>query len=120
MKTNWKKVPHENWEHMREMRKQPSPIEQRLWRTLRRHSTGAHFRRQHPVGPYIVDFCAPRHSLVLEIDGDSHAGDEAERRDEQRTRYLEEQGFRILRFANREVYHNLDGVLRAIWEAVNP
>ncbi|MBI5880161.1 MAG: endonuclease domain-containing protein [Chloroflexi bacterium] len=95
----------------------PSP-EQRLWAQLRADRLGGwHFRRQHPVGPYIVDFLCAKALLVIEVDGDSHA--EQAVYDEERTRWLtSEKHYRVLRFTNRAVMQNLNGVLEAIQEAL--
>ena len=77
---------------------------------------GLQFRRQLPLGRYIVDFACPAARLIVEVDGGQHA----EARDAGRTAWLEGQGFRVLRFWNNEVLGNLDGVLTAIAKAVTP
>ena len=74
-------------------------------------SPGARFRRQVPIGPYIVDFACFQQRLVVEIDGGQHLGDA---RDETRDAWLEEHGFRVLRFWNHEVLKNPEGVLEMI------
>jgi very-short-patch-repair endonuclease len=79
---------------------------------------GVSFRRQHAIGPYIVDFCAPRHKLVIEVDGGQHLEQEAY--DLQRTAFLEGKGYRVLRFWNNEVMEQLDAILAVVWEALNP
>jgi very-short-patch-repair endonuclease len=71
-----------------------------------------HFRRQHAIGPYIVDFCAPRQKLIIELDGGQHL--EQQEYDAERTIYLEAKGYKVLRFWNNEVIENLDGVLQVI------
>ena len=92
------------------LRRLPTVAERRLWEALRSHQLdGAKFRRQAPVGPYIVDFICPSAHLVVEIDGGQHAS--TTNYDAKRERYLEEQGFRVIRFWNNEVLENLDGVL---------
>jgi very-short-patch-repair endonuclease len=78
---------------------------------------GYKFRRQAPIGPYVVDFVCFEKRLVIELDGSQHA--ERTDQDEQRTRYLERQGFRVIRFWNVEVFENLDGVLECIWRELN-
>ncbi len=86
-----------------------------LWRQLRATQTGVKFRRQHGIGPYIVDFYCPSLKLALEIDGDSHFMNEAAQTyDQERTRYLTQLGIDVLRFTNLEVMKNLDGVLAVI------
>ena len=100
----------------RELRQPQTRAEAILWRQLRdRRLKGLKFRRQHPIGHFIVDFHCPKHQLVVEIDGDTHAT-HAEY-DEARTERLEMQGHRIIRFTNQEVYFQLSAVLEAIWAA---
>ena len=67
---------------------------------LRRHQLGVQFRRQHPIGPYIVDFCCVERVLIVELDGGQHEYQRAQ--DAARTQWLGEQGFRVLRFSDRE------------------
>jgi very-short-patch-repair endonuclease len=88
-----------------------------LWQTLRRSAAGARFRRQAPLGPYFVDFVSHSAKLVIELDGGHHAFQEEY--DEERTRFLQHEGFRVMRFWNRDVADNLDGVFRAIEVALN-
>jgi very-short-patch-repair endonuclease len=95
--------------------------ELRLWYTLRRHGlNGYKFRRQHPVGPYILDFYCPQAGLVIEVDGGQHFEPALATRDAARTRYLERTGLRVLRFTNLEVLQQTDAVLSVILEALNP
>jgi very-short-patch-repair endonuclease len=95
-----------------------SPAEAKLWTHLRAHRMGdVHFRNQHAIGNYIVDFCAPRRKLVIELDGSQHL--EQQEYDEERTKYLEARGYRVLRFWNNEVLNNTEAVLKTIWSALN-
>jgi very-short-patch-repair endonuclease len=71
----------------------------------------------HAIGNYIVDFCAPRKKLIIELDGSQHL--EQQDYDEERTRYLEARGYRVLRFWNNDVMNNIDAVLKAIWSTLN-
>lgn len=97
----------------KELRTNQTITEKLLWYQLRnRQVNNLKFRRQHPIGSYIVDFYCFEAKLVIEVDGDSHL-DQVEY-DLQRTHWLEEQGLRVLRFTNEEVYFNLDGVIEAI------
>ena len=97
----------------RELRHPTTPAEQKLWKHLRdRRLGGAKFRRQHPVGRFIVDFYCADCRLVIEIDGDSHAG-QADY-DAARTAWLREQGYTVIRFTNREVDQQIDALLEAI------
>src|SRR5438445_8343002 len=92
--------------------------ERRIWRHLRAHRfQGASFRRQLPIGPYVVDFVCLDARLIVEIDGGQHAVEEAER-DKKRDAWLRTQGFEILRFWNNDVIGNLRGVLELIAEAL--
>ena len=99
------------------MRKNPTDAERALWRHLRNQQTGRYrFRRQHPMGSYILDFFCFEKRLVVEIDG----GQQSEQvcYDTQRTRWLEDQGYRVLRFWNNEVLQNIEAVCQVIYEAL--
>ncbi len=99
----------------RDLRQQMTDAERFLWSRLRRRFLGAKFRRQVPLGPYIVDFACLRSHLVVEVDGGQHLESTA---DAARDRWLVENGFRVLRFWNHEFLQNLDGVLARIAMAV--
>ncbi len=87
--------------------------EQRLWYHLRNRRLGGHkFRRQVPFGPYVADFVCMAARLIVEVDGGQHAQRAVE--DARRTRYLEDQGYRVVRFWNNEVLGNLEGVLQRL------
>ena len=96
----------------RGLRRRMSPIEQRLWHAIRGMQLGVSFRRQHPVGPYVLDFYCARASLAVELDGDEHAT--CRERDAARTRFLNGRGIRVIRFSNRDVWSNLNGVRETI------
>jgi very-short-patch-repair endonuclease len=99
----------------RSLRKRLTPQETKLWNALRAlRPAGFHFRRQVPVGPYIIDFACLRHRLLIEVDGGQHSRDETLERDQMRDARLTELGFRMLRFWNAEIDGNLDGVLETI------
>ncbi|MBS0569884.1 MAG: DUF559 domain-containing protein [Proteobacteria bacterium] len=101
----------------KDMRRDATDAESSIWRQLRAHRfQGWKFKRQQTLGPYIVDFVCFDQKLVIEIDGGQH-GDQASY-DRDRTRWLEEQGFRVLRFWNNEVAMNLQDVLEAISTAL--
>jgi very-short-patch-repair endonuclease len=96
-----------------ELRKSPTPAEAKLWSYLRKNQlNGVYFRRQHAIGPYIADFCSPRSKLIIELDGSQHL--DQEEFDISRTRYLNDKGYRVLRFWNNDVANDLNGVIRAI------
>ncbi len=95
------------------MRQAPAPAEQRLWYCLRdRRLNGFKFRRQVPVGPYIADFYCAACRLIVELDGDSHA--HRHEYDAERTEYLNQDGYVVVRFVNDDVFKHLDAVLESI------
>ncbi len=101
----------------RHLRTNPTEAEKRLWTVLRRQQVEAHwFRRQAPIGRYIVDFVCLRRRLVVEIDGGQHAT--RGQAEAARTAWLESQGFRVLRFWNNDVLGNTNGVVEAIRQAL--
>ena len=103
--------------HARELRKNMTDAEQALWYRLRmRQLEGYKFRRQHPMGNYIVDFACVEKCLVIELDGGQHA--EQVSYDESRDKWIREQGLQVLRFWDNEVFQNMDGVLEVIREAL--
>jgi very-short-patch-repair endonuclease len=107
------RVPQELKNRARELRSNQTDVEAKLWRHLRdRQVFAAKFRRQHPIGPYIVDFCCPTLCLIVELDGGQHA--QQTMADESRTRFLESRGYRVLRFWNNQVMTQLDAVLEEI------
>jgi very-short-patch-repair endonuclease len=92
--------------------------ELRLWLHLRKPGIeGLRFRRQTPIGRYIVDFFCPEKKLIVEVDGGQHAHHAGEGHDAARDAWLAEQGYKVIRFWNRDVMENLDGVCRAILAA---
>jgi very-short-patch-repair endonuclease len=102
-----------------EMRHNPTPEEAKLWACLRANQIpGAHFRRQHPIGNYIVDFCSLHRRFIIELDGSQHL--EQEEYDNQRTEFLESKGFRVLRFSNQDVLANISGVIAEIEHELEP
>ena len=99
----------------RKLRKTQSPPEELLWRFLRNHHlNGLSFRRQHPIGRYVVDFFCSEKSLIIEIDGDFHGEAAVSKNDAVRQAFLESEGYRVVRFAAREVMNNVNGVMQAI------
>ena len=102
----------------RDLRRGATDAEKRLWRALRDAFPQAKFRRQVPHGPYFADFLSFSARLIVEADGGQHA--DATEYDAVRTRYLEAQGYRVLRFWNDDVLSNTDGVLRIISEHLSP
>ena len=99
-----------------QLRKKSTPAERRLWSRIRDDQLGVTFRRQHAVGNYIPDFCSPKAKLIIELDGSQHL--EQEKYDEERTKYLESLGYKVIRFWNNDVTKNIDGVILAILHAM--
>ncbi len=99
----------------RKLRKNPTEAEKRLWAMIRADQTGVRFRRQYSIGPYIADFASPAAKLIIEVDGGQHSESAA---DLERTRFLEQKGYRVVRFWNNDVLGNTQGVLQTIREAV--
>jgi very-short-patch-repair endonuclease len=97
----------------RRLRRTQSNAEYVLWSELRaRKFRGLKFRRQHPLGRYIVDFCCIEKRVVIEVDGSQHL--ENVEYDERRTGFLEAQGFRVMRFWNHEVLTSMEYVLETL------
>jgi len=100
----------------RQLRRDMTDAERRLWSALRdRRIAGHKFRRQHPVGPFILDFACLELRLAIEADGGQHADSE---RDRCRTAWLEGEGWRVLRFWNNDILTNMEGVAARILEAL--
>ena len=102
----------------RGMRSAPTDAEAVLWRQLRAHRFAGHkFKRQQPIGNYILDFVCFEAKLVIEVDGGQHMESAS---DKLRDEWVVSQGFTVLRFWNNEVFQNLEGVLMRILEALPP
>jgi adenine-specific DNA-methyltransferase len=99
-------------ERAREFRKESTSSEAALWKVLRGGRVGVRFRRQQPIGPFVVDFFCPSHRLIVEVDGPVH--DEKPDQDQERQSLLEACGYRVLRFASDEVERDLDLVVSQI------
>jgi very-short-patch-repair endonuclease len=107
-------------ENARALRKRLTPQEVKVWMKLRElKALGFHFRRQAPIGRYIVDFTSLRARIVVEIDGGQHGMHDGIRSDRERDAVLRSQGFRVLRFWNSDVDQNLNGVMESILTALN-
>ena len=104
----------------RVLRRQLTEPEKKLWWHFRHRlpTERTHFRRQVPIRPYVADFCCLRERIVIEVDGNQHGFDENLERDTVRTEELKRQGFRVLRFSNREVMTSIDVVLDTIFAAL--
>jgi very-short-patch-repair endonuclease len=102
----------------REMRQPQTPAEATVWRALRNRKAGHKFRRQHPIYRFIIDFYCARAKLLIEIDGESHLLADQLEYDTARTEYLEELGFKVIRFTNNDVRYNLNSVVDEILRMV--
>ncbi|HVV91521.1 MAG TPA: endonuclease domain-containing protein [Solirubrobacterales bacterium] len=101
------------------LRRDMTDAERKLWRHLRAHRfADAHFRRQVPIGPYVVDFACHGAKLIVELDGGRYGTAEGVRWDARRTAWLEAEGFRVPRFWNTDVVTNPEGVLTLVANAL--
>ncbi|WP_242125359.1 endonuclease domain-containing protein [Sphingobium sp. Sx8-8] len=110
------KAPNPTIARARELRRNATDAEKRLWTLLREKLPAAEFRRQVPIGPYFADFASHAARLIVELDGGGH--DEAT--DAPRTAFLEREGYRVIRFWNHDVMQNSEGVLVTIVGALPP
>jgi len=100
----------------KKLRANSTPHERILWRALKELPiNGSHFRRQAPIGPYVVDFFCPAERLIIELDGGHHNEDEEAERDRARQDWLENEGYRVIRFWNSEITSDLTAVLERIY-----
>ncbi|MBN2187009.1 MAG: endonuclease domain-containing protein [Dehalococcoidia bacterium] len=103
----------------RKFRQSQTDAEQVLWARLKnKQLESVKFRRQQPLGLYIVDFVSFERRIIVEVDGGHHNELEAKKRDEKRVAWLKENGYQVLRFWNNEVLTNMEGVLEKIQEAL--
>ncbi len=117
VRENYPAIPETLLNHARELRKNSTDAEQLLWGLLRdRQLLDFKFRRQHPLGSYILDFYCHEAKLAIELDGGQHAEDAQLKHDEKRSEWLKEQGITVLRFWNNEALTNTEGMLQAIFE----
>ncbi|MFT4267131.1 MAG: DUF559 domain-containing protein [Xenophilus sp.] len=108
-------LPTDKLEFSRRLRKEMTDAERKLWQCLRGGQLeGLKFRRQHPLPPYIVDFCCIEKKLIVELDGSQHTS----QMDAVRTRCLESQGWRILRFWDHDALMQTEAVIEVIWNFV--
>ena len=117
-----KRTTPKTFAHAKQLHRNMTPPEVKLWARLRAHQVGGiHFRNHtcpggrcqgHAIGNYVVDFCAPSKKLIVELDGSQHL--EQVDYDEARTKYLEAQGYQVLRFWNNDVMKDIESVIRAI------
>jgi len=103
----------------RYLRKQQTDVELLLWQRLRdRRLAGYKFRRQKPIGYYVVDFICVERKLIIEIDGGQHKTLEGKKYDRRRSQFLQKQGYNVIRFWDNEVKQEMDEVLRVVNQAL--
>ena len=95
-----------------ELRKELTPAERKLWSVLRNDQLGVSFRRQHAIGNYVPDFVCIKKKLIIELDGSQHL--EQEEYDKERTKFLELQGYKVIRFWNNSVMNDMNAVIKSI------
>ena len=99
----------------RKLRKNQTPQEQKMWNLLRNHKFHKlEFKRQYPMGDYIVDFICRQKKLIIEIDGGQHNFEENIKYDAKRTEYLNSRGYCVLRFWNNDIDNNIEGVFEEL------
>lgn len=101
------------------LRKSLNRAEAILWNCLKKGQLGKKFRRQHSIGPFIIDFYCPACKFGIELDGGTHDNEQSQTHDSIRTEFLKTKGIKIIRFLNEEVYNNLEGVLNLIKNHLN-
>jgi len=102
----------------KQLRGNMTPAEIILWSKLKGKGIGHKFRRQYSVGVFVLDFCCPILKLAIEVDGDSHFSDDAKIRDREREEIIRSYGFTFMRFSNKEIIGNLDGVIAAVMQYI--
>ncbi len=113
------RIPDELKERIRELRQNATDAEKLMWQLLRNRAIhDAKFRRQHPIASYILDFYCHEAKLAIELDGSGHLEDKQAKYDDERTKILNEQGIRVLRFWNNDVLKDTESVLNEIWIAL--
>jgi very-short-patch-repair endonuclease len=110
---------HTATERARQLRRDATDAESRLWSALRDRQLSVKFRRQFPFGPYILDFYCMERKLAIEVDGGQHFEPEGLRKDAERSAVLERSGLRIIRFTNREVLLEFESVVEAIRQVID-
>jgi very-short-patch-repair endonuclease len=101
-----------------ELRREPTPAEAMLWKYLRSQTlNGTHIRRQYAIDKYIVDFCAPRAKLIIEVDGSQHL--DQQDYDAERTEFLKAKDYHVLRFWNNDILNNIEDVMAVILQAIS-
>lgn len=103
----------------RELRKNYTKEELAVWYRIKNKQLGCRFVRQYSIGNYVADFCCPKKRLIVELDGGQHNDQESRIYDEDRTKYLEAFGMKVLRFWNGDVLKNFENVIELIWKELH-
>ena len=112
------KLPKGILKRVRSLRKNQTPQEIILWSRLRdRNLKNLKFRRQYPIGKYIVDFICLEKKIIIELDGWQHKTEDSKKHDKERSKFLRQQGYEVVRFWNNEVNRNIEGVILKIEDA---
>jgi very-short-patch-repair endonuclease len=112
---HWDDIPAHHFKKARQLRQQTTPPEKKLWQYLRSKQLGIKFRSQHPINCYIVDFYARKAGLVVEVDGETvHTFPEQIKHDQERDKFIESLGLKVLRFSASDVMANIEGVISEI------
>ena len=106
--------------YARENRKNMTDAEASLWDAIKDRALGVKFLRQHIIGQYIVDFVSLEKALVIEVDGGYHSEPHQIADDQERQRWLEQHGFRVIRFTNEEVVFNIKSTINLIRSYLRP
>ena len=118
MSSYFLKYPKSTLSRARKLRRNMTEAERKLWRLLRNNQLGVHFRRQVPLGPYVLDFLCLPAKLVVELDGSQHYHKTGLAFDSKRGAYLRAKGLKVFRFNNREFLTNPSGVMQSIYEHI--
>lgn len=116
MKTASKPTPPGRTQLARSFRKRATKAEAWLWGWLKNRGLGVKFRRQVPVGPYIVDFLSLEVKLIVEVDGSQHGEERAQERDRERDQFLREEGYEVIHFWGHDILSNMEGCLQHLSE----
>ncbi|MBR6162769.1 endonuclease domain-containing protein [bacterium] len=104
----------------KKLRQNQTPQERKMWNLLRNHKIeNLKFKRQYPIGKYIVDFICTDIQLIIEIDGGQHNEPHNIQLDSERTQYLKSRGYEVIRFWNNDIDNNIEGVYKKITETIN-
>jgi adenine-specific DNA-methyltransferase len=113
------KLKRPNISRSRTLRKNSTDAERKLWSAIRnRQLNGIKFRRQFPINSYILDFYSPEYKVAIEADGGQHYTNEITTKDNERTKALAAQGIRMLRFSDRDILQNIEGVSETILRTI--